>query len=71
MTLVEDVQTVTKDSCKNCIDYNDIHRVCAETSKRIMESEFHPELILAIDGGGFIPARIMRTFLKVPIKTVR
>lgn len=28
-------------------------------------SEFSPDLFIAIGGGGFIPARILRTFCKV------
>ncbi|KAL0477445.1 XPT1 [Acrasis kona] len=52
------------------IDYNDIHRTCADTAMRIKSSGFVPDLLLAIGGGGYIPARILRTFLKIPIKTV-
>ena len=32
--------------------------------------EFKPDLIIAIGGGGFIPARMLRTVLKVPILAV-
>lgn len=49
--------------------YDCIHDLCcAKTSK--IKSEFNPDLILAIGGGGLIPARIMRTELKVPIYVV-
>lgn len=49
--------------------YNDIHNLCIEISDKIKE-EFNPDLILAIGGGGFIPARIMRTKLNVPIYAI-
>jgi hypoxanthine phosphoribosyltransferase len=55
---------------KKYIAYNDIHKICAQTANKIIESGFKPDLLLAIGGGGFIPARILRTFLKVPIKSV-
>ncbi|GMK56174.1 hypothetical protein CspeluHIS016_0300140 [Cutaneotrichosporon spelunceum] len=46
------------------LSYNDIHNAIASTAPRIM-SEFSPDLFIAIGGGGFIPARILRTFCKV------
>ena len=39
----------------------------AETAKKIKE-EFRPDLIVAIGGGGFYPARVLRTYLKVQSK---
>lgn len=39
----------------------------AETAKVIKE-EFNPDLMVAIGGGGFYPARVLRTYLKVPSK---
>ncbi len=50
--------------------YNQIHTICQETAKKIKQDNFQPEIILAIGGGGFIPARMLRTHLGVPIKTV-
>ena len=32
--------------------------------------EFAPDVIVAIGGGGFIPARMLRTELKIPILAV-
>jgi hypoxanthine phosphoribosyltransferase len=32
--------------------------------------EFNPDLIIAIGGGGYIPARILRTYVKVNILTI-
>lgn len=46
------------------ISYNNIHQLCQETSEKI--KAFKPDLIIAIGGGGFIPARMLRTFLKEP-----
>ncbi|KAG8823924.1 hypoxanthine-guanine phosphoribosyltransferase [Serendipita sp. 401] len=45
--------------------YNDVHKLIAKASERI-QSEFKPDVIVAIGGGGFFPARVMRTFLKDP-----
>jgi len=45
--------------------YNEIHTIIGNVSEKI-ESEFKPNLMVAIGGGGFFPARILRTFLKDP-----
>ncbi|PVG04493.1 PRTase-like protein [Serendipita vermifera] len=45
--------------------YNDIHKMIARAAERI-QAEFKPDVIIAIGGGGFFPARVMRTFLKDP-----
>lgn len=42
-----------------------MHKLCQEAAPRILE-DFQPQLIIAIGGGGFIPARILRSFLKAP-----
>ncbi|KAH8649261.1 phosphoribosyltransferase-like protein [Xylariales sp. PMI_506] len=47
------------------ITYNDVHKLCQETAPKILQS-FDPQLMIAIGGGGFIPARILRSFLKQP-----
>ncbi|EPS36516.1 hypothetical protein H072_9961 [Dactylellina haptotyla CBS 200.50] len=47
------------------VTYNDVHKLCKESAQQILE-EFKPELIIAIGGGGYIPARILRSFLKQP-----
>lgn len=52
------------EATKMYISYNNIHQLCQETSDKI--KAFSPDLIIAIGGGGFIPARILRTFLKEP-----
>ncbi len=50
--------------------YNDIHKTIKKLSIEISETDFKPDLMVAIGTGGFIPARIMKTFLHLPILTV-
>ena len=50
--------------------YNEIHSTLKDLALRVRDSGFDPEVIVAIGTGGFIPARIMKTFLEVPIYTV-
>ncbi len=50
--------------------YEDIHRTSLDISRRVKASGFEPDVIVAIGSGGFIPARIMRTFLCKPILAV-
>ncbi|KIJ55242.1 hypothetical protein M422DRAFT_774320 [Sphaerobolus stellatus SS14] len=45
--------------------YNDIHNLIRVASEKIAP-EFAPDLLIAIGGGGFFPARVMRTYLKDP-----
>ncbi|EDO14860.1 hypothetical protein Kpol_345p8 [Vanderwaltozyma polyspora DSM 70294] len=47
---------------KQYISYNNVHQLCQFSAPKI--KEFKPDIIIAIGGGGFIPARILRTFLK-------
>ena len=49
---------------KQYISYNNVHQLCQDSAVKI--KEFRPDIIIAIGGGGFIPARILRTFLKEP-----
>ena len=48
--------------------YDDIHSIIKDTYSKI--SEFNPDVIIAISGGGLIPARIMRTYVNKPVFTV-
>ncbi|KAG7195498.1 hypoxanthine-guanine phosphoribosyltransferase [Scheffersomyces spartinae] len=52
------------EASKMYISYNNIHQLCQESADKI--KQFKPDLIIAIGGGGFIPARMLRTFLKEP-----
>jgi hypothetical protein len=50
--------------------YNDIHRTIKELASEIKAAGFDPQLVVAIGTGGFIPARMLKTFLEKPIYTV-
>ncbi len=50
--------------------YEDIHKTSLDIAARVKASGFEPDVIVAIGSGGFIPARIMRTFLGKPILAV-
>ncbi|KAK4068364.1 uncharacterized protein Triagg1_7303 [Trichoderma aggressivum f. europaeum] len=47
------------------VTYNDVHKLCQQAATKILE-DFKPQLIIAIGGGGYVPARILRSFLKRP-----
>ena len=47
--------------------YADLHATIADGVKSIIASEFQFDVILAIGGGGFIPARILRTYVEKPL----
>lgn len=55
---------------KRYFTYQEIHKILCNSAKEILGSGFVPDLIVAIGAGGFIPARILRTFLNVPIATI-
>ncbi|KAK7750725.1 hypoxanthine-guanine phosphoribosyltransferase [Diatrype stigma] len=42
-----------------------VHKLCQEAAPNLLSS-FQPQLIIAIGGGGYVPARILRSFLKQP-----
>ena len=50
--------------------YEDIHKTSKDIARRVEATGFAPDVIVAIGSGGFIPARIMRTFLCKPILAV-
>jgi hypothetical protein len=52
------------------LTYNEIHETVKDLAERIRRSGFDPDVIVAIGTGGFIPARIIRTFIDKPILTV-
>jgi len=57
------------------LTYNNIHQLCQEAAPQILH-EFNPQLMIAIGGGGYVPARILRSFLKksgspnIPIQAI-
>ena len=55
---------------KYYVTYNSIHKAVKELSIEVKKSGFDPDIIVAIGSGGFIPARIMKTFINRPIYTV-
>ena len=55
---------------KTYISYNQIHNTIIDLSEKIKDSGFEPDLMVAIGTGGFIPARMAKTFLNIPILTV-
>ena len=42
-----------------------MHKLCQEAAPKIL-NDFKPDLMIAIGGGGYVPARILRSFLKQP-----
>lgn len=58
------------------ISYNNIHKLCQKAAVQIQASGRSVDLIIAIGGGGFIPARILRSFIKeegkknIPIQAI-
>lgn len=63
-------------SNKVYISYNHIHKLCQQTAKDILAKGERPDIIIGISGGGLIPARIIRSFLKskgeknIPIQAI-
>ncbi len=55
---------------KYFISYNKIHTIMKKLSGQVIDSGFKPDYIVAIGTGGFIPARMIKTFINRPILTV-
>ena len=55
---------------KYYVSYNQIHSIMKDLSEQIVKSGFEPDYIVAIGTGGFIPARMIKTFINRPILTV-
>ncbi|KAI1323112.1 PRTase-like protein [Xylariaceae sp. FL0255] len=57
------------------VTYNEVHKLCQEAAPHMLSS-FQPQLMIAIGGGGYVPARILRSFLKqsgqpnIPIQAI-
>ncbi|GAB1483723.1 phosphoribosyltransferase [Treponema sp.] len=52
------------------VTYSDVHNLVAKAAADVKASLWEPDLIVAIASGGFIPARIFKTFLKKDIYVV-
>ncbi|MFA5028364.1 MAG: phosphoribosyltransferase [Candidatus Methylomirabilota bacterium] len=50
--------------------YADIHETVRRLAAELQASGFDPDVTVAIGTGGFIPARILRTYVRKPILTV-
>lgn len=50
--------------------YEDIHRAIKSLADTIHHAQQPFDAMIAIGGGGFIPARMLRTYLNIPIYTV-
>lgn len=55
---------------KYYLTYNQIHETIRSLSAMVQSSGYDPDVIVAIGTGGFIPARIIKTYLDKPILTV-
>lgn len=58
------------------VGYNSVHKFCQNAAAEILAKVGKPDVIVAIGGGGFIPARQIRTFLRqkgeknIPIQAI-
>lgn len=50
--------------------FDQINLLIKKGSDNVLKSNFKPDLILAIGGGGFIPARLLRNYIDIPIITL-
>jgi len=50
--------------------YADIHRTVSPMAQAVAASGFETDVIVAIGTGGFIPARILKTFINRPVYAV-
>jgi hypoxanthine phosphoribosyltransferase len=54
------------EASKMYISYNHIHQLIQESQTKL--KEFNPDLLVCLAGGGLVPTRFVRTFLKEPGK---
>lgn len=52
------------------VTYEEIHRLVKKIAEDIINDKWEPDCIVAIAAGGFIPARILRNFIKKDIYIV-
>lgn len=55
---------------KYYVGYASIHKLVKSLADRLMASGYDPDVIVAIGSGGFIPARILKTYINRPILAV-
>jgi len=61
-------QIASRTDGKTFFSYAQIHDTIISLAERV--KKFNPDVMIAIGGGGFIPARILRTVVKIPILAV-
>ena len=49
------------------VGYASIHKLVKSLADRLTASGYDPDVIVAIGSGGFIPARILKTYINRPI----
>lgn len=52
------------------VSYETVHKLVRKLATHMASSGFDPDVIVAIGSGGFIPARIMKTYISRPIYAV-
>ena len=52
-------------SDKYYLSYRQIHETVKQLARRIEAAGFDPDVVVAIGTGGFIPARILKTFISM------
>lgn len=52
------------------VSYNTVHSLIKKLSEQLLATGYETDVIVAIGSGGFIPARIMKTFINRPIYAV-
>jgi hypoxanthine phosphoribosyltransferase len=52
------------------VGYATVHKLVRTLADRLVASNYDPDLIVAIGSGGFIPARIVKTYINRPIYAV-
>jgi len=55
---------------KYYVSYETVHKLVKGLAERVEKSGYDPDVIVAIGSGGFIPARILKTFIHRPIYAV-
>lgn len=55
---------------KRYVTHDDVHKIIRRIAETSQMKEYNPDALIAIGGGGFPPARILRAYVNVPIYTV-
>lgn len=52
------------------VGYSTVHKLVKALANQVVASNYTADVIVAIGSGGFIPARILKTFIDLPIYAV-